>query len=287
MKSIVNVAYESHCILGESPIWCDIKQRIYFLDILNPTLFIHTPETQQTEEVKLSFLASAVTLTSNPDVLLLISDEGIYLFSLITKQVIKQLIKYPEKIGETRPNEGAATPDGNLIFGTMPYLEATENTIGAWYYVNSTSLSIKQIGQPTMLPNTLCWYKDKLYFVDSTKKRFFVSDKKMRDIEVLFDDNSGFIPDGSTVSTEGRLFNAMCYGNAIGVYQLPNATAIDTIELPAQKPTSCCFGGKQMNTLYITSATEDLDHPDQYQGNLLAVQVEDVGFPCNRFHIHQ
>mgnify|MGYP006284376539 CR=1 FL=1 len=66
------------------------------------------------------------------------------------------------------------------------------------------------------------------------------------------------VPDGSTVDAEGFLWNAEWDGWRLTRYA-PDGQIDRIIELPVQKPTSCAFGGPDLKTLYITTASRDLD----------------------------
>jgi sugar lactone lactonase YvrE len=59
----------------------------------------------------------------------------------------------------------------------------------------------------------------------------------------------------------------------------------EVIETPVKNPTTCAFGGPDLKTLYITSATAfDLDERE-YGGALLRMQVEVPGLPSYQFHL--
>jgi len=59
------------------------------------------------------------------------------------------------------------------------------------------------------------------------------------------------------------------------------------IPLPVQRPTSCTFGGTELNQLYITSARTGLDEVDHRKqplaGNLLRIQTEVTGQEENKY----
>lgn len=63
-------------------------------------------------------------------------------------------------------------------------------------------------------------------------------------------------PDGSTVDAEGYLWSTHWGGGCITRYS-PDGKVDVVIELPVKSPTSCAFGGKDMSTLFVTSASID------------------------------
>jgi sugar lactone lactonase YvrE len=61
-----------------------------------------------------------------------------------------------------------------------------------------------------------------------------------------------------------------------------------SIELPLQRPTSCMFGGPDLGTLFVTSATQKLSQEELAKqplaGALLAMDVGVRGLPESRFN---
>ena len=97
---------------------------------------------------------------------------------------------------------------------------------------------------------------------------------------------TGIGPDGSTIDTEGYLWNAQWDGWRLARYA-PDGRLDRFVELPVQKPTSCMFGGADMRTLYVTSAIWDLTPAElakqPYAGGLFALDVGVGGVPEPRF----
>mgnify|MGYP006209491591 FL=1 len=66
----------------------------------------------------------------------------------------------------------------------------------------------------------------------------------------------------------------------------PNGRFIKAISLPAKQVTCPCFGGPDLKTLYVTSASEGLsakEHQEQpLAGAVFAVQLEVEGRPERR-----
>jgi D-xylonolactonase len=61
-----------------------------------------------------------------------------------------------------------------------------------------------------------------------------------------------------TVDSEGCLWIAFWGGWCVRRYS-PDGKCIGKIDVPAEQPTSCAFGGDNLDQLYITSATVGLD----------------------------
>jgi sugar lactone lactonase YvrE len=61
-----------------------------------------------------------------------------------------------------------------------------------------------------------------------------------------------------TVDSEGHLWIAFWDGWCVRRFS-PSGECVATIRLPVARPTSCAFGGPQLDRLYISSASIDLD----------------------------
>ncbi|ABK47508.1 Smp-30/Cgr1 family protein [Shewanella sp. ANA-3] len=87
-------------------------------------------------------------------------------------------------------------------------------------------------------------------------------------------------PDGIALDIAGEVwvcqFNGGCLLRCDSIGNLSNR-----INMPVPRPTSCCFGGEELDTLYITTARfamtslELADYPDA--GDLYAVHPEIPG----------
>jgi sugar lactone lactonase YvrE len=91
---------------------------------------------------------------------------------------------------------------------------------------------------------------------------------------------NGF-PDGSCIDAEGFLWNTEYGGHRLTRYA-PDGRTDRTIELPVTNPTCCCFGGENLDTLYVTSATpapKPGRESGAMEGALLALAVGVRGLP--------
>ena len=93
-------------------------------------------------------------------------------------------------------------------------------------------------------------------------------------------------PDGSTVDETGCLWNARYAGGCVARFR-PDGRLDRVIELPASQVTCCAFGGPALDTLFITTATQNLGAEarakEPLAGGLFAVDVGVKGVAEPRF----
>ncbi len=53
--------------------------------------------------------------------------------------------------------------------------------------------------------------------------------------------------------------------------------------MPSKNVTTCTFGGPDLKTLYITTASADAPASDRFAGGLYAIQTDIAGQPENQF----
>ena len=194
---------------------------------------------------------------------------------------------------QNRVNEVKCDPQGRLWFGTMRQ-SAHERSpadpfIAALYVIRQGEQ--KRVLENIAQANTLAWSPNHrhLYFADSHRKtiwRFKVEGESLGQREVFFDRKDLGIPDGSTIDEEGYLWNCR-YGEGCVLRLSPDGSIDRKVEVPATNPTSCVFAGKDLTTLYITSACSGMDRAQLEQnpaeGGLFAVHTSIRGQPTHAY----
>jgi sugar lactone lactonase YvrE len=146
-----------------------------------------------------------------------------------------------------------------------------------------------------MVTNGPAWSLDgrTFYFTDSAARRIYAFEFDMASGELgarrLFVEqpvDQGY-PDGQCVDAEDHLWTAQWDGARVTRYR-PDGTVERTISLPAPRVTSCCFGGDNLDTLYVTTALVGMTAAElqaaPLAGGLLAVTGLGVrGLPSARF----
>ncbi|XP_053773556.1 regucalcin isoform X4 [Desmodus rotundus] len=67
------------------------------------------------------------------------------------------------------------------------------------------------------------------------------------------------IPDGMCIDAEGKLWVACYNGGRVIRLDPQTGKRLQTVMLPVDKTTSCCFGGKFYSEMYVTCARDGMD----------------------------
>jgi len=182
-----------------------------------------------------------------------------------------------------RCNDGKADPWGRFWAGTM--LAGTDGA-GALYRLDPDH-SLHTVLTGVGVSNGLGWSPDgtTMYYVDTLTGGVDAFDHDPSSGAVtarrrLIDVDRGW-PDGLTVDAEGCLWVALWDGWGVRRYA-PDGRLLTTVEVPAQRVTSCAFGG---STLYITTARIGVrDFTDQPSaGALFACEPGVAGLPAGEW----
>ena len=93
--------------------------------------------------------------------------------------------------------------------------------------------------------------------------------------------------DGMAIDGEGTLWIAVYGGWAVKRYDPQSGTLLAEYEMPFSNVTSCAFGGKNMDELYITSACQQMDDAtlaaQPLAGSLVKIDPQSSGVPSPAF----
>ncbi len=288
------MALEIDCVakdrdqLGECPLWDERAGVLWWVDILAPSLkrFDGNVKTFPLDESMGSFAFR------EKGGFLAAMKSGI--FFLDVEKSLRQEISNPEtKLPGNRFNDGRCDRAGRFWSGTM--LDSMREPAGSLYRISADGRSgavceRKRTG--ITVPNSLAWSPDgrTMYFADSPRRTIWAFDYDGASGEpsnerVFVTTEAGF-PDGSCVDADGCLWNAE-YGGWRVVRYTPAGKIDRVIELQVKNATCCCFGGTNLDVLYITTATQRLGKEDLEKqplaGGLLAVRPGVTGLPESRF----
>jgi L-arabinonolactonase len=283
--------------LGEGCMWDEKEQVLWWLDIPLPSR-IHKldPETGTHRSWQFNVILTAMAL--KPDGTLLVGGEhGLYHFTPATGALTEFV--QPENLKGNRGNDGAADAAGRFWFGTMQQnigpngedLNITRNS-GALYRVEKDGRSTKMF-EDVGVSNGPCWSPDNkiFYFSDSHAQIIYAFDfdvdtGAISNKRIHNDTKDHGYPDGATVDAEGFLWSARWEGAC--VLRIDPKGRIDRIiEIPATRPTCVCFGGANLDTIYVTSSNAHVGGVvmKQYplQGGVFCFDPKVKGFAKHRF----
>lgn len=93
-------------------------------------------------------------------------------------------------------------------------------------------------------------------------------------------------PDGAAVDMQGNYYAAMFEGARLCKFA-PDGSLLDEIATPAQCPTMPCFGGEDLQTLYLTTARHGRSEAElaryPQSGCVFSMRVDTPGLPVNFF----
>jgi len=270
----VEVVVQADAKLAEGPRWDAAGARLLWVDIEGCKL--HVLESGEDRAIAFDSMVCAAAPTTGGPVLVALADR-LALVDLADESVCT-LVRLPHG-PEVRSNDGACDAAGRFWIGTMALDEAPG--AGALYRYDGR---LERVLNGVTLSNGIGWTRDdtRMYYVDSPEQRVDVFDFELesgrisdRRPFVSIDDSDG-IPDGLTVDDEGGVWVALWGGSCVRRYD--ERGRLDAVlEVPAEKVTSCCFGGDDGRSLFVTAAAPN--------GNVYVTQPGVSGPPAHHFHV--
>lgn len=252
----VSCAYETRAIQGEGPLWVPELNVLYWVNILEPSLNIFNPDLKHNKVVRFPCMLSAVAHTRT-DRLLVATQKGVQLLDLQSHKLTP--FSNPEpRLGSNRLNDAKVDRAGRLWVGSMA-MDGTPGH-GSLYSISGDGIAVA-VDTGFAISNGIAWSPDNkfMYFIDSGRNQVFRYEFDLesgeigrRDVLIDVPQDSGR-PGGLTVDRDGFLWVAHYDGWAINRYQ-PDGKIDKRIPLPVPRPTSCMFGGPDLQDLFVTSA---------------------------------
>lgn len=289
MKHEILSIFPTNTEHGEGPIWHDKENCFYWVDLLKGKYFKGNPDTLFVKEYSINQPLGVLAIRQKGGFAMAVRDG----FGLVdfAGEKLKLINPSPEKNNSrVRFNDGAVDPLGRFFAGTMEW-DGNEK-IGKLFRLNS-DYSYTQINDGYYIPNGMGWSSDNktMFIIDTLQHVMFAFDYDLESgevsnkrIHVQFDIEE--FPDGMAIDSTGGFWVALWGGSKL-IRLDPSGKKIEDIPLPVPYPTSCCFGGPNLNKLFITSSRiklskeEILKYP--LSGNTFLIETDLVGRKENRF----
>lgn len=189
-------------------------------------------------------------------------------------------------------NDGRTDPRGRFVVGSMDKMLAGPNG-RLWQVAPDGTVRLLQ-DEGIWLPNSLCWSPDgrTMYFGDSRTKLILAYDYDLDTGDLsdrrIFADTTDVPgePDGSSIDSEGFLWNARFDGSCLARYA-PDGSLDRLVPTPVSRPSHVTFGGPDLKTLYVTTARFRLPPErlaaEPMAGGLIAMDCSVAGLPESRW----
>ncbi|MBE9113983.1 SMP-30/gluconolactonase/LRE family protein [Nodosilinea sp. LEGE 07298] len=285
--SAQNVLY-ARARLGEGPLWDGDQQVLYWVDILNHRVHVFEPSSGDDCHWELDDVCSTLALMKRNKLLVAMGNR---INSLdLTSGAVETLHTVEFDAPGTRFNDGKCDAQGRFWVGSV----SSDSPGKAALYRYDPDGSMHTMETGLTISNGLGWSPDggTFYLTDSPQRKIFAyrfngETGEISDRSVIVDFGDEPIePDGLAIDTDGNLWSALWDGWCVACFS-PTGEALGRVKLPVQRPTCPTFGGPNLSTLYVTTASVELSEKDMqqgfYAGDVFAIAVPVPGLPTNRF----
>jgi sugar lactone lactonase YvrE len=294
--------------LGESPFWHPDEQRLYWVDIPARQLRRAVPGQDALESWAMPQEPGCIAPAASGGLVIALRD-GIYR-GRRWGGALELLARFNHDVATTRFNDGKADPLGRFWAGTM--YEPRDARKAELYAIDCRPdngqggrPAVQLMAHNAIIANGLAWSPDAgtVYWSDTPHHVIHAWDwdavtNVMRRHRVLRqfppkpagwqpgDAGYGGRPDGAAVDAQGNYWCAMFEGGRL-LQLSPAGQVLREVALPVRCPTMPCFGGEDLRTLYVTSASHKRPAAELQalpaSGCVIALRVEVPGLPVNFF----
>ena len=283
----VECVWPVEAVLGEGPVWSPADRTLWFVDIKGSRIHALNEQTG----ARRSFVTPEYSAFVFPDSrggMLCGLRSGLYRFDP-ARNHFDLLMRVDAAHPDNRLNDGYVDSEGRLWFGSMDDRE--REPTGSLYRLAGDELERMDAGYvitngPAMSPDGRV-----LYHVDTQRRCVHAFDVDRRGalsgkrIFVSLDSGDGF-PDGPAVDSAGNVWLAMFGGWGVRCYS-PTGDLLRTIDVPVAQCTKVAFGGVDLKSLYITTATVGLSGEQRMRqklaGGLFRCRVDVAGHAAHAF----
>jgi L-arabinonolactonase len=281
------VALKQTCLLGESPIWSVAEQALYWVDIRNPMIYRLDPATGDLKNWRVQTEIGSIGFAGEGR---LIAGTRMGFAYIDLKDGGYEDLADPEgdgRMNAVRLNDGKVDRKGRFWCGSMEDPGFSE--VGSLYRFDPDH-SVHKMEGPVCISNAICWSPGDtvMYFTDSRKGTIWAYDfdadagtiDNRRDFVTIADGDG--VPDGATVDSDGFVWVAHMRGGKVSRFD-PDGKMEREIAFPASLTSCPAFGGPDLSTLYVTTASSRFEVEDfarePHAGSLFAVDTDVTGIP--------
>jgi sugar lactone lactonase YvrE len=275
--------------LGEGSFWHPTEKKLYWIDIERKELHMYDPLTKKDMHFDVGARIGTVVPVKSGGALVALQN-GIHFID--TKNGKLTFLNNP--LGDNiRFNDGKCDPAGRFWVGSMG-LDFKQGASSLYRFDQDKSIHI-MVNNVTC-SNGIVWSADKktMYYIDTPTGNVDAFDYddatgniSNRRVAVKIPEGNGY-PDGMSIDSEDKLWVALWGGSGVARFDPLTGKMLLKVNVPAPHTTSCAFGGKDLKTLYITTAGDGLNESQLKEyplsGGLFTVDLDVKGVPVNFYN---
>jgi len=302
----VEAAGQAPALVGESPVWRVAEQALYWVDIPAQKIVRLVVETGERSEWLLPEKVACIAFDRRGTVLAG-CETALFAVTLSgsSTDATAQAVRASEPVevtgrklaapvfpcGDMRFNDGRCDRQGRFWAGTMVQDMAAAKPAGALYRFDAQGVLSAPVVDGLITQNGLGWSPDgkTMYLSDShpLRRQIWAFDYEVETGEPknrrVFADLNHYVgrPDGAAVDADGCYW--ICANDAGALLRFTPQGKLDRqIAVPAIKPAMCAFGGRDLDTLFVTSIRPGAG-ASEHDGHLFAVRPGVSGLPEPEF----
>ena len=283
------VAWRSADQLGEGPVWDDRRQLLYRVDPVAGAVLSLDLSMGAERRYETGCPVGCVALRDDDAGLLLGLAGGFGRLDL-GDGLVSMLAPAGHDTALMQLNDGGCDPAGRFHAGSITR-DASPGA-GVLYRYQPPG-RVRALVTGIGVSNGMAWDSagTTFFFVDSLTRRvdrfrYDPADGTLADRQLAFD-VSGFegIPDGIEIDAEDCLWVTFWRGGTVRRFTA-DGRLLHEVLVPVRRTTSCCLGGPDLSTLFVTTARRSLraaGDPEPLGGAVFAVRVSTPGVAARRW----
>jgi sugar lactone lactonase YvrE len=285
--SDAEIFIDAHAGVAEGPVWDATGSRLVWTDIPGETVHFTDRTTGRDAQVDVGGRVGAVVQRAQGGFVLATENEFVITGSDPADSQHRVAVGSDPRF---RFNDGKCDPVGRFVAGQA-------GTDGRWATAALYSLegdrSVRAIVNGVSCSNGIGWSADgrTMYYVDTPTYRLDCFDYDLEtgtpsNRRTLAEVSDGYgRPDGLCVDSEGCIWVAIWGGYEVRRFS-PDGALVQSVRLPVSLVSSVAFGGDNLDTLFITSASDIPKHQlasEPHAGAVFVVSPGVSGLPVADF----
>ncbi|KAI1622665.1 hypothetical protein EDD37DRAFT_651929 [Exophiala viscosa] len=292
---------EAGNLLGEGPVYLASSDELCWIDIAGKTISksqigVTVPDQEIHSLPEVSTVIAEIE--GRPDELILGTENGFAIWNWSEKSFkpIVEIWRGDPVLGKkSRLNDGNVDIRGRFWAGSMIGMFGADEVGKSSLYRLDSDLSLHTMLTGVSIANGLGWSPDNkvMYFADSQDQTVwaFDFDAETGSIEnrrVFYRHEGKAVPDGLAVDAEGNVWLALWEGYAL-LQISPKGKIVRKLDLPVSRVTCPCFGGPDLDELFVTTAMLNPERPEEagLEGSVFRFKPGVKGQPRNKFVMKQ